>query len=156
LLSLARLTDPAKSQGKQDRTNLTVQALPALIQDAKLKNEVKTMIDSACGLIEFCRDRRNRRIAHRDLKLALEEPTKPLASGSRAQVKDALKAIAEILNAVEGHYCDSTTAYDFGGRVGGALSLLYVLDDGLRAEEARQKRLKERKLLADDFAARDL
>jgi hypothetical protein len=60
------------------------------------------------------------------------------------------------LNAVEGHYCDSTTGYDLGGPLGGATSLLYVIDDGLRAQEAREKRLEEGKPLLDDFRRRDL
>lgn len=156
LLSLARLTDPANSQGKQDRSNLTIQALPALITDAKLKDEVSKLVAEAIKLTEFCRDWRNRRIAHRDLKLALEQPTTPLAAGSRAQVKDALKCIADVLNAVERHYCNSETGYDLGDPLGGAISLLYVIDDGLRAEEARQKRLEEGRPLPDDFPARDL
>lgn len=59
------------------------------------------LIAETIKLTEFCRDWRNRRIAHRDLKLALEQPTTPLAAGSRAQAKDALKAIANVLNARE-------------------------------------------------------
>ncbi|MET3906774.1 hypothetical protein ABID59_001105 [Bradyrhizobium sp. S3.3.6] len=156
LLSLARLTDPSNSQGNPDRSNLTVQALPALIADERLREKVERLVREATKLTEFCRDWRNRRIAHRDLKLALNEFTKPLAEGSRANVKDALKATAEVLNAVQLHYCDSGTGYDLGGPLGGANSLLYVLDDGLRAEEARQKRLEEGKPLANDFEARDL
>lgn len=156
LLSLARLTDPSNSQGNPDRSNLTLQALPALIADVTLKRELDKKITEATQLTAFCRDWRNRRIAHRDLKLALDEPTKPLAEGSRAKVKDALKAVAEVLNTVEHHYCDSETGYDLGGPLGGAISLLYLLDDGLRVQEARQKRLEEGKPLENDFVARDL
>ena len=156
LLSLARLTDPSNSQGNPDRSNLTINALPALIADVKLKGDVNKLIAESMKLTEFCRDWRNRRIAHRDLKLALEQSTTPLADGSRAQVKDALKALVNVLNAVERHYCDSETAYDLGGPLGGAISLLYVLDDGLRAEDAKQKRLEEGKPVQDDFIARDL
>jgi hypothetical protein len=46
--------------------------------------------------------------------------------------------------------------HGFGGLLGGAISLLYALDDGIRAEDARQKRLEEGKPPADDFVARDL
>jgi hypothetical protein len=156
LLHLARLTDPETSQGKADRSNLTIQALPALITNAKLKDEVNKLIAEAIKQTEFCRDWRNRHIAHRDLKLALERPTTPLAEGSRAQVKTALKAIAEVLNALDGHYFQSETRFDLCGAVSGAISLLYALDDGLRAEEARQKRLEAGKPLKEDFVARDL
>jgi hypothetical protein len=155
-LGSARLTDPAKSQGKEDRSNLTIQALPALITDAKLKDTVNKLIAEAIKQTAFCRDWRNRHIAHRDLKLALELPTTPLAEGSRAQVKTALKAIEDVLNSLAGHYFQSETRFDLGGQIGGAVSLLHVLDDGLRAEEAKQKRLEEGKPLSGDFVARDL
>ena len=56
LLHLARLTDPATSQGKADRSNLTIQALPALISDAKLKDEVSKLVAEAIRQTEFCRD----------------------------------------------------------------------------------------------------
>lgn len=156
LLHLARLTDPANSPGKQAPANLTIQALPALVTDPKLKETVSELVAEAAKQTEFCRDWRNRHIAHRDLKLALEQPTTPLAEGSRAQVKAALKAISDVLNTLDGHYFQSETRFDLGGPLGGAISLLYALDDGLRAEEARQKRLEAGKPLKEDFIARDL
>jgi hypothetical protein len=156
LLHLARLTDPANSPGKQAPTNLTVQALPALITDANLKETVSKLVTEAVKRTEFCRDWRNRHIAHRDLKLALEQPTEPLAEGSRADVKAAHKALTDVLNALEGHYFKSETRFDLSASIGGATSLLYVLEDGLRAQEARQKRFEEGKLLEDDFVVRDL
>lgn len=77
----------------------------------KLKDEVTKLVAEAIKLTEFCRDWRNRRIAHRDLKLALEQST----TQSRAQVKKALKAVAGILNAVEKQYCGLTTDHDLDG-----------------------------------------
>src|SRR5665213_1119950 len=153
LLHLARLTDPAKSPGN-DKTNLSIKGLANLITDAKLKEQVSKLVDEAVKSTEFARDWRNRLIGHRDLKLALEQPTTPLAQGSRAQVKAALKAIADVLNAIEGHYFRSETRFDLGGPLGGAVSLLHVLDAGLRAEEARRKRFEEGKPLPDDFVTR--
>ncbi|MHB8268696.1 hypothetical protein [Bradyrhizobium sp.] len=74
----------------------------------------------------------------------------------RKRVKGALKAIANVLNAVERRYCDSTTGYDIGGALGGAILLLYVIDDGLRAQKAREKRLGEGEPLQDDFLGKGL
>lgn len=92
LLSLARLTDPSNSQGNPDRSNLTLQALPALTTDVTLKRELDKKISEATKLTAFCRDWRNRRIAHRDLKLALDEPTNPLAEGKRCFQATALRS----------------------------------------------------------------
>lgn len=156
LLHLARLTDPAKSMDKQDKTNLTIQALPALIQDTKTKAQVIQLIDVAVKETTFCRDWRNRRIAHYDLKLALERPTTPLAEGSRADVTRALKALAAVLNGVASHYIQSQTVFDFGGPLGGAVSLLHLLDSGLAAEELRQKRLSDGRPTEEDLIFKDI
>jgi hypothetical protein len=156
LLHLARLTDPANSMGNPDKSNLTVQGLPALVDDARLKAEVTKLVSEAVRLTEFARDWRNRRIAHRDLKLALEQPTTPLADGSRAQVKEALEALASVLNALAHHYLKSQTRFDLGGRLGGAISLLYIISGGLKAQEARGKRLEAGKPTPEDLEVTQL
>jgi hypothetical protein len=150
LLQLCRLTDPASS-GNQDKSNLTIQALPALIEDSKLKETVSSLIAVAINDTAFCRDWRNRHIAHRDLKLALEQPTTPLAEGSRADVNKALKSIAAVLNALDGHYFQSETRFDLGGSIGGAISLLYVLGEGSRARAEKEKRFTEGKPSPEDL-----
>jgi len=104
----------------------------------------------------FCRDWRNRRIAHNDLLLALQQPTRPLADASRLQVKTALLSLTAVLNALCGHYSDSEIRFDIGGRIDGAVSLLYVLNDGVKVREARQKRLEEGKPTEDDFRFDDI
>jgi hypothetical protein len=156
LLHLARLTDPANSVGNPDKSNLTVQGLPARIDDATLKAEVTKLVNEAVRLTEFARDWRNRRIAHRDLKLALEQTTAPLADGSRAQVKEALQALTSVLNALAYYYFESETRFDLGGRIGGAISLLYIISGGLKAQEARGKRLEAGNPTPEDLEATQL
>jgi hypothetical protein len=157
LLHLARLTDPAESPGKGGgRTNLTIKALPEHINDPGLKGRLTTLIDDAATLTEFARDWRNRHIAHRDLKLVLEQATTPLADASREDVKKALSAIAAVLNEVAGHYTNSHTAFDFGGPLGGSVSLLYVLGFGSRAREEREKRLLAGEQRAEDLVIYDV
>jgi hypothetical protein len=156
LLHLARLTDPAKSMGKDDKTNLSVQALPDLITDPKLKEQVAKLVGEAVKSTEFARDWRNRRIGHGDLKLALQQPTTPLAEASREDVKKALKAIAAVLNALATHYFGSYTAFDFGGPLGGAISLLHVLGMGSRARTARNERLTAGKQTPEDLVIHDV
>ncbi len=74
LLGISRLTDPPKT-GRAGRQNLTIQALPALISDAALKAQVTQLVADAVMETAFCRDWRNRRIAHNDLLLALQQPS---------------------------------------------------------------------------------
>jgi hypothetical protein len=155
LLRISRLTDPPKT-GRAGRQNLTIQALPALISDATLKAQVTQLVADVVAETAFCRDWRNRRIAHNDLLLALQQPTRPLADASRLQVKTALLSLTAVLNALCGHYSDSEIRFDIGGRIDGAVSLLYVLNDGVKVREARQKRLEEGKPTEDDFRFDDI
>jgi hypothetical protein len=86
--------------------------------------------------------------------LALEaEPLKP---ASRQKVREALNALSDVLNAVASHYLKSTTFFDAGTEHGGALSLLYVLDDGLNAERSRRKRLESDNCDPDGYKPREL
>jgi len=155
LLRISRLTDAPKT-GRAGRQNLTIQALPALISDATLKAQVTQLVADVVAETAFCRDWRNRRIAHNDLLLALQQPTRPLADASRLQVKTALLSLTAVLNALCGHYSDSEIRFDIGGRIDGAVSLLYVLNDGVKVQEARQKRLEEGKPTEDDFRFDDI
>jgi hypothetical protein len=152
LLHIARLTDPPKSKGKE---NLTIQGLRELITDPTALDKVSGLIEIAMGASTFCRDWRNRKIAHSDLKLATDETVKPLAPASRKQVTDAIKAISEVLNAVGWHYTGSTTIFDIGG-MGGAGQLLAVLHDGLKAKTERRERRRRGEYREDDCRPVDL
>lgn len=154
ILHIARMTDPPKSVGKK---NLTVKALPQLVNDRDLKEELQTLIETSVKKTEFCRDWRNRRIAHKDLALVIEERIKPLKPATRAKVKEALSSLVLILNTISRHYMDSETKFDMGfSNVGGAVSLLYVIDDGLKAQKEREVRLRSGNFDKSDFQARDL
>ena len=155
LLHLTRLTDPAVTRvRKEEKTNLTVRALPELIDDANLKANVTKLVNDAVEATGFSRDWRDRRIAHRDLKLALEQPTTALAEGSRADVKKALEALAAVLNALARHYLKSETRFDMAATHGGAVSLLHVLEIGMQERRAAQKRLEEASQANEDLAAK--
>lgn len=154
LLHIARLTDPIKSAGRE---NLSIRKLPDLIENDVLKKKVEELIEVAIKKTDFCRDWRNRHIAHKDLGLALSTGAEPLLSASRAKVVDALSSISDVMNAISVHCMDSTTMYEgVGGESGGALSLLYVLDDGLRAKKELHERLKAGNYQPEDYKSRDL
>jgi len=153
LLHITRLTDPPKSAGKE---NLTVQRIPLLVSDQRLSGVLKSKIEVAVQKSEFCRDWRNRLIAHQDLKLAFEEGANPLQPANREKVQKALDSIADVLNAVIYHYKESEIRFGFARGDGGSKSLLYIIDDGLRAEEERTKRIKNGNFQEEDFQVRDI
>lgn len=153
ILHIARLTDSPKSAGRQ---NLTIQCLAPLIDDSSVQQRVSHLVASAVETAAFCRDWRNRRIAHRDLEHALDGSAKPLAEGNRLKVKAALSAIVEVLNAVSLHYTDSTSAFDLPGEPGGAESLLHVIDSGVRKEAERRESLLRGEIPPDEPLHRDI
>lgn len=153
LLHIARLTDSPESMKK---ANLSIRRFPLAIDDAPTKLAVEVLIAEALTASEFCRDWRNRHIAHRDLRLVLDRAAQPLKPASRAKVKEAIGAIDAVLNAISDHYLKSTTWFAPDGAARGARSLIYILDDGINADMARRERMRDGSFTPDDFKHRDL
>jgi len=149
LLGISRLTDRAKTRGKENRS------LESFIDQVKLLNHVELEAHLAQDLAEIrhlCkpfRDWRNRRIAHSDLPTALKVDAEPLPGISRASIEEALGAIRKFMNRINGFFFDSETAYEqFATMTGGdqLLALLARADESLREErEDRKRRIKKLK-----------
>lgn len=153
LLHIARLTDSPESMKK---ANLSIRRFAQAIDDVPTKLVVETLVEEALTASEFCRDWRNRHIAHRDLRLATDSAAIPLKAASRAKVKEAINALDAVLNAISNHYLDSTTFFAVGSAHGGALSLLHYLDDGIKADHARRQRRRNGTSTSEDFRPSDL
>jgi len=153
LLHIARLTERTRTAGKR---NLTIQRLPWLVVDEKVGENITELTNSAIAKADFCKDWRNRHIAHRDLKLALDQAAEPLKAASHAKVKDVLDNIAAVLNAVSQYYMNSTTSFEEMRTLHGAVSLLYILDSGLKAKEERLQRIEKGDYRPADLKAPDL
>lgn len=150
LLGLTRLTDPPKSFRKN---NLSVTRITELLE-GELKQTVLNLLEVAIGSAEFARDWRNRYLAHRDLSHGMDSSATPLEEASRLKVRDCLAAVVAVMNEVESKLEDSTTMYSEARYPNGVVDLLYVIDDGLRVEEARRARLKAGTPLPEDYAQR--
>jgi hypothetical protein len=148
VLSISRITDPAKTG---DKENLSVQMLPSLIKELKLKTEVQSLVDESLIKVKFCKDWRNKRLAHRDLSFAIEDGIKQLEKITLNKIDNAIDSLADILNSIDSYYCDSTTYFKSGGgNPGNSASLLHVLYDGKKAEKDRMERLKSGKFKEED------
>ena len=151
LLHIARLTDPQATGKKQ---NLTIQRLPILIDRVKSREIVEIKVRVALEKCAFARDWRNRHIAHSDLDLKVSDNAVPLEFASRQCVNHALAALSDVLNAIAVEYLDTTSFFDTLD--GDALSFLYVIDDGLRADKQRRERLRNGIYDPDEFKPRDI
>ena len=150
ILHIARLVDKPQTNRNPKKRNLTVLALPQLVTDEGLRSSADALAQQAASKADFCTDWRNRHLAHRDLSLALQKGPE-LKPASRLNIKEALAAITDALNAVSKHYLDATTCYWLpAGGIGGAEVLLRVLHDGVRAEEERLERLRKGRPRPDD------
>ncbi|BCG76760.1 AbiU2 domain-containing protein [Mesorhizobium sp. 113-3-3] len=139
LLSISRMTDKPSIWGKE---TLTVKRLAALMPDPAGANRVSDKVNVAIHAEDFCRDWRNNRISHNSLEHRLD-PSKTLKEATRLKVDAALAALAGVLNAVSTHYNVGEMAYDaILPSHPDAEGLLYVIYDGLKAEEQRRMKIK--------------
>ncbi|MHB1417651.1 MAG: AbiU2 domain-containing protein, partial [Chloroflexota bacterium] len=149
-LHIARLTDPPK-QGQFD--NLSLLRLPEEIEDSALEQEVRYLVGVARDRSQFAREWRNKHIAHRDLRLALDAEAEPLPGVSRQQVEEALASIAVVMNVVHAHFLGAEVAFRHFVAHGDGDALVYWLQSALRSERLQQKRWHEGRWLPEDFEA---
>ena len=71
-------------------------------------------------------------------------------------MKEALGAVAGTLRRVCQHYEDADILFEYFGDGGDAEALLYVIRDGLEADERRRKRLAGGKIEPEDFTHRPI
>jgi hypothetical protein len=135
VLSIARITSPAKSAG---RSNLTINRFPVLVT-RPTKGHVSELVEATVKASNFTVDPRRRYLAHRDLSLALKDPAvQQLSSLSREQIEGALTALRNLLNYIEGIYCNEQTVY-LSSMPGDAKKLLDVVRHGLARQRDRRR-----------------
>ena len=153
LIHLARLTDPPESRGKK---NLTIKSLPLLITDPPAANKVEKLIAVASTKAVFCRDWRNRRIAHKDFFLALKQGAKPLQRATDQKMTEALDAIAQVMNEVESFYLNSRSIFERIPISDGAVALLCLMRDALLFDKERRERCRKGEWRPDDYPNEEL
>jgi hypothetical protein len=152
LLHISRLTDPLAS-GKE-KENLTILNLPGLVEDATTKAALHRLVNKATEKVEVIRKLHNHRIAHYNLDLAINnEPARPLSPASKAQVREAMHAIREVLTGLEQRYFDTETIFIGSITHRGALDLLNVLYFGIREQVKAEGRIRDRKATVEDYPA---
>ena len=139
LLHLSRLTDQAEQGGNK---NLTILGLPEAVGDPELRSKVCASVREARARTAFARQRRNRRIAHRDLPLALGETRAGSLSGaSREDVEAALESIGDVMNLLSSEYGEGTVAYEpLLPWPGGVDALVRYLSLGSQADRERRRK----------------
>jgi len=107
-LSLARLTDPAKTKGKE---NLSLLRLIDEVESNDFKNKMMAQYQKIKSLVEAAQDHRNKRIAHNDLNVLTQNYPKLLPNLTLNCLHSILASIEEFLNEFQLHY--SSVPFDF-------------------------------------------
>jgi AbiU2 len=152
LLHISRLTDAPASGMDKDKENLTIRNLPCLVKDRAIKVDLHKLVNTAEEKVKSIRDWRNHLIAHCNLDLAINNGSRPLAPADKAQVREAMHAIREVLTGLEQRYFTETV---FIGSIThrGAFDLLDVLHFGIREKAKADERIRCRQATEDDYPA---
>lgn len=119
--------------------NLTLLRLSGAVEVPELAAEIESLVEQAEKAARFARDWRNRRLAHTDLKLALEDRAESLPGVSRYNVEQALAATAAVLNRIQGHFSPPEVAFQLFIAHDDAESLAYYLKSAIDAEDHEQE-----------------
>jgi hypothetical protein len=94
--------------------NRLIHAIEEVETGLTLKLELPRRLQGIKDQCAVFREIRNKRLAHSDLKTAMGQRAEndPLMMASRQHVEEALKAIRDFMNAVQGHYFDGETGYE--------------------------------------------
>lgn len=112
VMSLSKLTDRARMRGND---NLSYHYLIEKIKESgnvELVDSLQSELDELTATCEKFKKIRNKRVAHNDLVVALDEVNSPLLGVSRADIEAALVHARNIMNQVELHFNDSQTLYE--------------------------------------------
>ncbi len=147
LLHIARLTDPPKLRRFE---NLTLLRLPEAFKDREVGPEVRKLVDLAKSRAEFAREWRNRRIAHRDLPLALNLKAEPLPGVSRQHVEKVLASMRDVMNLLHRKYLGGDVGFEHFLAHDDADSLVYHLSLASWTEERKRGRLRSGEWRSED------
>ncbi|MDX7821563.1 hypothetical protein SJT38_00300 [Aeromonas caviae] len=112
VISLSKLTDRARMRGAD---NLSFYYLIEKVRESdnvELADELQAELEELSIACEKFRGIRNKRVAHNDLVVALDEYGSPLPGVSRADIEKALFHARNLMNKVELHFNDSQTLYE--------------------------------------------
>jgi hypothetical protein len=135
-LGLAKLGDSATTRIKGTAVeNLTLRHLCQLVTaTGELVSELQPLLaryDNACAR---ARERRNKRIAHFDLRTMLTAKAS-LHGPSREEIEVALDALRRVMNCISLHFTETQTAYELIVLDSDGDSLIATLKRGLRYQE---------------------
>jgi len=131
VLGICRMTDPAGG----DRRNLVLEQLVLAAEDkrhADLMDSLPPLMAEVKEKCAFFRKIRNKKLAHRDLKAALNAEEYPVPGVSRHMFDEALGAIANVVDEFSSHWTGAQLGFSKSMIIpGGADELVEMLKRSL-------------------------
>ena len=137
-LTLAKLADPAKTQGRE---NATLESLVTLLEQVDVNAPVKRLKDKLKEYREDCeyiRQRRNKDIAHFDREVQLGEKAEILPNPSREEIETSLKSLRQFMNILFAHYENTQMAYEHFSMLNDGNTLMHRLTQAHRYEQLEE------------------
>lgn len=143
LMGLSRLTDPSKSQGKD---NLSIETLIESLADpdhSALRQDLESRLDTLRVRVGPFRTWRHKSLAHRDLEVAIGAADL-LPTIQHDAIDAALSEAAGLLNHLALTLWDESVRYEFKSHPRHVDSLIHYLQQGRTVELERRAELEAR------------
>jgi hypothetical protein len=129
VLAVSRITDPAEIAGYE---NMTLDQLVIRLEASGETRLAQKLQADLAALRAHCapiRERRNKRVAHRDLDRSLRDSKKRLPHVDVQMMESALESISGFINEVSVYYGGPETIYENAGSQSGADTLVEHLKE---------------------------
>jgi len=136
ILGIARLMDPPGNPKQQNSVLARLRLAPAIASDPALQGEVQARLQSLDSLAEPIRLVRHKRLAHRDLNVALSQPGAGLPAVTISMIEEVVEKVTSLMNTIQVHFTGMETGYSRGIWGLDAGGMIASLRAGLAYEDA--------------------
>ena len=144
MLSIARLTDPPRSLGKDNASLARLIDTLTPFVDGALVNELQSKLKNLQAHCEPVRQIRNRILAHNDLATSLNYHPDPLPGISRAYIEEVLEKIRKLLGDIEEHFRGSRTSHQYVISANDGEALIFALESAREHQKCRRKKISQK------------
>jgi hypothetical protein len=138
LMRICRITDPPFSDRARKKPNASLRHLLLRLSESlaeELSLKVESSLEALDELSAPIRALRDKRFAHSDVDEVLQLRVDPLPGVSRQRIEDVLAKMREVFELLEGHFLDSSTAFEHVVQTDDARKLIHHLKQARSFEE---------------------
>lgn len=137
VIEIAKITDSPNSGAGKD--NLTIKILPDKINDSDKKLALQKLVELSLQKCSFCREWRNKVLAHSDLSIASGKNIVMLEPVNKSKIDDAVQSLFDIARFMNAEYLNTELADDIISH-GNAEALLWAIHSGIEFERLKKDR----------------